>query len=169
MGNYFYTVIIPRIKKICFASEWNSGIAKDGNGISQIFKYCELEQYEDTLRNLRNMKYKDTQPADIYDKSKTFERYIFSADNKFSDVINIEVNSEDFDINFDNLYPNIDFPETISNIFGLPIKRITSSNVELIDGEEVKVINYDYRNMNSNEKLDFLRLLKPLLWWGKDE
>jgi len=161
MGEHFNSVIVPRIKKICFSDIWEEGQAQIGEGVSQFFKYYSLEQYEDALRN---MKYKTDTPSDFFDDRKPFEQYIFYADNKFADVL--EINDEKIEADFDNLYKNIDFAGTISNLKGLPIKKITRTGV-LLEGE-VKEIKTDCKKMTDEEKLNFVRLLKPLLWWGKE-
>jgi len=163
MGDQFNNVDLPRLKQVIFGKQ--SGISKElkvkykGGGM---FKYEELEQYEDTLRN---MKYKDSSPNSIFDNRKAFEQYIFYADQKFAHVL--EVGKEKLEIDFDKLYPNIDFAETISNLLGLPIKKITKTSVVLQDGDSEKEIKTDYKNMNESEKLAFVRLLKPALWWGE--
>lgn len=124
------------------------------------FKYCKLEQYEDTLRN---MKYQESSPSDIFDTRKPFEQYVFYADQKFAHMV--ENKKDDIELDLEKLYPNIDFAETISNIKGLPIKKITQTGV-LLEGEE-KEIKTDYKNMTKEEKVEFIKLLKPLLWWGE--
>lgn len=54
MGSYFYTALLPRIKKSIFSSLWEAGKPKALNtGISHCFKTIRLESYEDTLNNLR--------------------------------------------------------------------------------------------------------------------
>ena len=53
MGDYFHTVMKPRIEKVSFASEWKNGKPVEGStGKSHIFKYQSLEQYEDALDNI---------------------------------------------------------------------------------------------------------------------
>jgi len=53
MGDYFHTMMKPRIEKIIFASEWRDGKPIAGStGQSHIFKYQTLEQYEDALDNI---------------------------------------------------------------------------------------------------------------------
>jgi len=57
MGDYFDTVLKPRIQKVVYSRDWKDGKPKpdsDGNlnGISHCFKYLRLESYEDTLNNL---------------------------------------------------------------------------------------------------------------------
>jgi adenine-specific DNA-methyltransferase len=166
MGDHFYTVDIPRMKTVL--SGKMSGISKDLEKDKKLkkgglFKYYTLEQYEDSLRN---MKYKDSSPNSIFDTRKPFEQYIFYADKKFADVIVDSADKTEFDLNFDALYPNIDFPETISNLLGLPIKRITISSVVLEDGETEREIKIDYKTMTEIEKLELIKILKPAIWWG---
>lgn len=52
MGEWFETVLLPRIKKVVFCDQWKDGEPNGGNGVSHFFKYQYLEQYEDTLNNL---------------------------------------------------------------------------------------------------------------------
>ena len=53
MGEYFDTVLKPRILKVVYAPDWRDGkpTSRD-QGISQIIKVLRLESYEDTLDNL---------------------------------------------------------------------------------------------------------------------
>ncbi len=167
MGDQFNNVDLLRLKNVIFGKQ--SGISKDlkekykGSGF---FKYEKLEQYEDTLRN---MQYKETQ-TNILDSRKPFESYIFYADQKFAHILDIKKENKDaesvLDLDFDKLYKNIDFAETISNIKGLPIKRITKNTVILQNGENEEEIKIDYKNMTEEEKMKFLKILKPLIWWG---
>lgn len=54
MGNYFDTVLKPRIQKVVYSTDWKEGKPTTRNtGISHCFKYLRLESYEDTLNNLR--------------------------------------------------------------------------------------------------------------------
>jgi len=52
MGEYFDTVVLPRIKKVIYSKEWKSGKPVARDGVSHAFKYLRLESYEDTLNNL---------------------------------------------------------------------------------------------------------------------
>ncbi|MFB6246932.1 MAG: DNA methyltransferase [Candidatus Pacearchaeota archaeon] len=159
--------ILAKVKKVGALGRLKEVLAQNGRhepcGISKeleknnklkkggFFKYYSLEQYEDTLRN---MKYKDSSPNSIFDERK-----------KFAHVL--DAGKDTLDIDFNKLYPNIDFAETISNLQGLSIKKITKTSVILQDGEEEKEIKTDYKNMNESEKLGFIRLLKSVLWWGE--
>jgi adenine-specific DNA-methyltransferase len=58
MGQYFDTVLIPRIKKITFTPEWKNGKPKrmakqeEAERSPRIVKYMRVESYEDALNNI---------------------------------------------------------------------------------------------------------------------
>lgn len=53
MGDYFDTVLKPRIQKVVYSEPWKDGKpTARATGISHCFKYLRLESYEDTLNNL---------------------------------------------------------------------------------------------------------------------
>ncbi len=58
MGDYFDTVLLPRLKKVTFSPEWKDGkpkrlaTAEEAERSPRIFKVVRLESYEDTLNNL---------------------------------------------------------------------------------------------------------------------
>ena len=53
MGDYFDTVLKPRIQKVVYAADWKNGQPVEGSaGSSHAFQYLRLESYEDTLDNL---------------------------------------------------------------------------------------------------------------------
>ena len=167
MGEHFGTVDLPRMKTVLFGKIF--GISKELEKENKLkkggfFKYYSLEQYEDTLRN---MKYKDYQADDLFSADKkVFEKYVFYADQKFAHILDTS-KKEVLKIDFEKLYADIDFSETVSNILGLPIKRITKEFVVLQDRDEEREVKYDYKNMTEEEKIEFIKILKPLLWWGK--
>ncbi len=52
-GEYFDTVLKPRIQKVVYSSDWKDGKATaPQTGISHAFKVLKLESYEDALNNL---------------------------------------------------------------------------------------------------------------------
>lgn len=52
-GEYFDTVLKPRIAKVIYSSDWKDGKpTAPETGISQLVKIIRLESYEDTLNNL---------------------------------------------------------------------------------------------------------------------
>lgn len=58
ISDYFYTVLLPRIKKVTFTPEWKDGKPKrlatpeEVEHCPRIIKVIRLESYEDTLNNL---------------------------------------------------------------------------------------------------------------------
>lgn len=63
IGQYFDTLIIPRIQKAVFSENWNKGVPQDKNGQSHAFKYHFIESYEDALNNIDFKNQEDTQEA----------------------------------------------------------------------------------------------------------
>ena len=62
MGEYFDTVLRPRIQKVAFADEWKDGrpvLPENGQtsmfatGQAHMFRYVRLESYDDTFHNIR--------------------------------------------------------------------------------------------------------------------
>jgi len=58
MGDYFDTILLPRIKKVTFTPEWKDGKPKrvathqEAKRGPRIVKYIRVESYEDTLNNI---------------------------------------------------------------------------------------------------------------------
>ena len=113
------------------------------------FKYYELEQYEDTLRKV---KYED---SDLFDNpyEDPYNQYIFMKDLKMLEALEIDYEDDKVKVDLSKLYPNIDIPETLSNLCGKWIKKITPEFVEFEDGEKINIKDLDYK------------LIKPLIWW----
>jgi len=164
VGEHFYTVVLPRMKKVLAYDK--SGISKEKdvkekyneNNAGGFFKYFEVEQYEDTLRKA---KYEDSDLFSIPGESP-YEQYIFLKDKKLLDALEIDYKNNKVKVNLSKIYPNIDIAETISNLKGKWIKRITEDEVELADYDE-------YGNLKNIEKINFknldYKLIKPLIWW----
>jgi adenine-specific DNA-methyltransferase len=51
-GDYFYSVIKPRIQKVVYSVDWKLGKPISRKGLSHAFRYVRLESYEDCLNNL---------------------------------------------------------------------------------------------------------------------
>ncbi len=155
MGEHFYTVVLPRMKKVLAYDK--SGISKEKdvkekyneNKAGGFFKYYELEQYEDTLRKV---KYEDSKLFEIPGQSP-YSQYVFMRDKKLLDVLEIDYKNNKVKVDLSKLYPDIDIAETLSNLRGKYIKKITENEVEFEDGEKVNIKNLDWK------------LIKNLIWW----
>ncbi len=148
MAEYCDTVILPRIKKVAFSDKWKDGKAVEGGvGMGHFMKYYTLEQYEDTLRKAR---YQD---SDLFDEPAVgpYHAYVFLPDLKMLDAL--EVNADTVKVDLGKLYDGIDVPETLSNLTGKHIRRITRDTADFEDGTVIDLNNLDWR------------LVKPLIWW----
>ncbi|MBU4350605.1 site-specific DNA-methyltransferase [bacterium] len=155
MGEHFNDVILPRMKKVLFYDK--SGISK-GKDVKEkynpqnaggFFKYYELEQYEDTLRKV---KYED---SDLFNNpyEDPYNQYVFMRDSKMLEALEIDYKNNKVKTDLPKLYKNIDIPETLSNLCGKWIKKITPDYVEFEDGERIDIKELDYK------------IVKPLIWW----
>ena len=149
LGEQFNTIVLPRMKKVLAYDK--SGISKDipnysGGGF---FKYYELEQYEDALKNC---KYGD---SDLFNKTneKAYQDYVFMKDEKMLSALEIDYKKNKANIDLSKLYPDIDIAETLSNLTGKWIKRISDGEVEFTDETKINTKDLDYK------------IIKPLIWW----
>ena len=173
MGEYFNTVTKPRIQKVIYTDNWKNGKPQDREGISQMFKYFNLESYEDTLNNLQ-LKPNQAQQQLLDTNSNMQEEYLLqymldveSRDqllnieafkNPFSYKLNITENNE--------LVPtNVDLVETFNYLIGLHVKRVQRSGafktVEGVtnSGDKVLVI---WRNLEESNNDDLNAFVKKM-------
>ena len=160
MGEYFHTVLLPRIKKVVYSKDWKDGKPVSHEGSSHFLKYYTLEEYEETLRNSR---YKDGEQLELDSVKSPFEQYVFFGDDKLAHIIKPSENGS-LDINLQYLYPDIDTAESLSNILGKQIRKRTADSVIFEDGTTEKT---DTATMTAEEKQRFVSLVKPYLWWGE--
>ena len=161
MGSHFYSFkqdggkisgIITRMKEVLAGQGAHEpcGISKDVNWQGGgFFKYYELEQYEETLANC---KYEE---SDLFNSpSKTpYQEYVFMKDEKMLKALEIDYEKEKVKVDLTKLYPNIDIAETLSNLTGKWIKKISDNEVEFEDRTKINTKDLDHK------------LIKPLIWW----
>lgn len=171
MGEHFYKVIIPRLKKVI--AGFQSGISKEteykGGGA---FRYYELESYEEALANceyvlkIGNDKKINSIPYNIndyynenidfyegiidYRKSRKLIKKLNKAENK---PITINMSAE--------YREEFDIFQTIANIMNLKIKRL------FLDKNGFESCEYDNGEILNIENIDLYRYpkLKSLIWW----
>jgi len=135
MAEYFDTVIIPRLKKVCYSFNWKDGKPQDTDGISQFFKYHILEQYEDTLDNieLTASKQAELKFGDDY-LLKYFLDYETRGNPSFLNIdqlknpfsYKLKVNLEEVGEPQEMV---VDIPETFNYLLGLKIKKIKARDI----------------------------------------
>jgi adenine specific DNA methylase Mod len=148
MGEQFDALMLPRLKRTVAGHETTVSKGNNYRG-GGFFKYHGMEQYDDVLRRVR---YDD---VDLFsDPSKdTYNQYIFLRDLKMLEALEVDTKKNKVTVDLSKLYDGIDVAETLSNLTGKGIKRITAAEVEFADGEKIDLMNLDWR------------LIKPLIWW----
>jgi adenine specific DNA methylase Mod/very-short-patch-repair endonuclease len=163
MGEHFYTIVLPRMKRVLFYDK--SGISKEKDVQKRynpekaggFFKYYALEQFEDTLRRAQYAE------VDLFTESLREDpcQYLFLRDLKMLEALEVDWEKGKVGVDLSRLYEGIDIPETLSNLTGRWIRRIypdpqnpkVVATVEFEDGEKVDLSQLDWH------------LIKPLIWW----
>ncbi|HHW7519120.1 TPA: site-specific DNA-methyltransferase [Mannheimia haemolytica] len=172
-GEYFDTVLKPRVQKVIFAKEWKDGKPQSDNGsfggVSQIVKVLKLESYEDTLNNLELK-----QPArDLFAQNEALQNdyllhYMLDVESRDS-LLNTEHFAKPFDYQLNitttsaGAYEakNIDLVETFNYLIGLRVSEINDKRENGLvtvqgtnaSGEKTLVVwrdceKYDYDKLN---------------------
>jgi adenine-specific DNA-methyltransferase len=165
VGAYFDSVIKQRVQKVIYTDNWKYKKPQNKDGISQMFKYFNLESYEDALNNLHLKPNQDQQQlleANVDMQEEYLLKYMLDVESR-EHLINIEAFKNPFNyklnITQDNeLVPtNIDLVETFNYLIGLHVKRVQRigafKTVEGItnDGDKVLVI---WRNLEESNNDD---------------
>jgi adenine specific DNA methylase Mod/very-short-patch-repair endonuclease len=183
MGEYFDTVLVPRIKKVVYSKDWKDGKPLtptlspegrgqgEGTGISHMFKYIRLESYEDTLNNLE-LKRTEAQQSLLEQHPAFREDYILhymldvesrgSASllnlDRFEDPFNYKLNIATGTVG-ETKPTVVDLVETFNYLIGLRVKTIRYIDGVCVvtgtnpQGERVLIL---WRNTKEtdNDKLD---------------
>ena len=170
MGEYFNTVLLPRVKKVVYSKDWKNGKPVSREGSSHMFKYLRLESYEDTLNNISFNRSPEQQSALQQMSKKAREEYILSymldeeSDESLS-LLSIDAFKNPFDYKMNIFEGNesnltkVDFVETFNYLIGLQVKTVDMiSGIKVItgslrNGEEVLIL---WRNTDeiTNDKLE---------------
>ncbi|VEJ06800.1 DNA methylase family protein [Helicobacter pullorum] len=146
MGEHFYKVIIPRMKKVI--GGFVSGISKEvefkGGGA---FRYYELESYEESLEQCEYVLDKDS----IIDYRKS--RKLIKALNK----------GETISLDMSGYRENFDILHTMANVLGLKIQRL------FLDSKGIECAEFDNGGIVSSDNVDLCKYpkLMNLIWWEK--
>ena len=135
MGEYFDTVTKPRIQKVMYSDNWKDGKPQSTDGISHIFKYQSLEQYEDTLNNIEFTE-SGTVQRTLADMDGYFLRYMLDFETRDSSPckFNVEKLTKPFDYTLKIAHgnelkdENVDLVETFNYLLGIHVKRIKTFN-----------------------------------------
>ena len=156
MGDHFWTVVMPRMKKVLFYDK--SGISKEKvvkeryneNKAGGFFKYQILEQYEDTLDNLE-INNLEKEQMELEFGNKYLLRYFLEYETKANpSLLNIDKLQSPFSyklkVNLEEVgEPEemmVDLPETFNYLLGIKVKKVKVRNSGrkylFIEGEKDK-------------------------------
>jgi adenine-specific DNA-methyltransferase len=170
MGVYFDVVLVGRMKRAIYASDWKDGKPTDRHtGVSHCFKYIRLESYEDALNNLE-LKRTDQQgqflDADAEMREQYTLSYMLDVESRGSQsLLNVEAfrNPDEYKLrverNGETQLLNVDLVETFNWLLGLTVKHIdVIRGVRVVEGtnrhgDKVLVL---WRNLDQmdNDALD---------------
>ncbi len=171
MGDYFDTVLVPRIKKVVYSKDWKDGKPVSHDGISHMFKYIRLESYEDALNNLE-LKRSNAQQR-LLDEHPAFRedymlRYMLDTESRGSaSLLNLDRFEDPFSYTLNIAVGTVgetkttvvDLVETFNYLIGLRVKTIAHiSDVRVVtgtnpQGERVLVLWRNTKEMD-NDSLD---------------
>jgi adenine-specific DNA-methyltransferase len=135
MGEFFDTVMKPRIEKVMYSKDWKDGRPSSCNGASHMFKYIYMEQYEDTLNNIEFLDSNKSVQKTLKDLDGYFLRYMLDFETRGSSCrLNVDQLSQPFKYTLNITRNNetrdeaVDLVETFNYLLGLSIKRIKAFN-----------------------------------------
>jgi len=141
MGDYFNTVLKPRIQKVVYSENWKNGkpTSRD-TGISHCFKYMRLEQYEDTLNNI-SFEQRTLDEFDDY-----LLKYMLDFETRGSACrVDIDKFRKPFeyklwitDSDGERESQNVDLVETFNYLLGIHVKRLKAFEN---DGTRYRVVH----------------------------
>ncbi len=137
MGEYFESVLKPRISKVIYSKDWRDGKPVSREGVSHILKYLRLESYEDTLNNL-SLRRTDVQGNLISSNAALREaytlRYMMDFETKGSpSLLDLGAFEDPFSYTLevargDQTRPEtVDLVETFNYLLGLTVSRVYSA------------------------------------------
>ncbi len=169
MGNYFDTVLKPRILKVIYSKDWRDGKPRSRDtGVSHMLKYVTLEQYEDTLNNIAFTHEKEgTQAMELYGDEYLL-RYVLDFETRDSEtLLNVEKMSAPFrytltlrDGEETRTLP-VDLPETFAYLLGMRVKSRRAYH----DGERRYLV---YRGP-TRERDDAAVIWRDTEGWNKED
>jgi adenine-specific DNA-methyltransferase len=136
MGDYFNTVLKPRIQKVIYSKDWKDGKPLSREGSSHLFKYIRLESYEDALNNLQ-LKSTDKQQSLLTHHDKLREDYMLSymldvESHGSASLLNTDAFKDPFGYQMKIARGNetkdttIDLMETFNYLLGIKVLRISA-------------------------------------------
>lgn len=130
MGDHYHDLLLPRIKKVIYSSDWRKGRPTSSDkGISHCFKYMSLESYEDTLNNIELQEAKGGDMYDTMMQEQYLLKYMLDIESRGS-IINTDSFRKPFDYRLKIAVDSsgasesrkVDLVETFNYLLGLRVE-----------------------------------------------
>lgn len=129
MGEYFASVLKPRILKVIYSKDWKDGKPVSREGTSHALKYMKLESYEDALNNIAFTHEADGQEALKLYGDDYLLRYMLDFETRGSEtLLNVQKFSTPFRYRLrlrdggETRDVPVDLPETFAYLIGLRVR-----------------------------------------------
>ena len=179
MGEHFDAVLVPRLKKVVYSTDWKEGKPQSRNtGISHAFKIVRLESYEDTLNNLRLARTAEQKSALTKATDEQRDAYLLGyfldvESEGSASLLDVTRFSDPFGYKLDiatssageTKETNVDLMETFNWLLGLKVKHINHQRgILTVTGERraggrCLIL---WRTLGDDEKADNTALVKYL-------
>lgn len=172
-GNYVYSIIIPRIKKIAYSFDWKTGKPQNQNGLGIFFKYQRLEQYEEALENIAFNPNINTAQASLQFNDYIPKYFLHFETSESNTFLNLDAFKNPFTYSlkvFDNYNYNeqvVDVIETFNYLAGLQVNSFKQAehqnrNYIFVTGNDrqnrkVVVVWRDATDLDFAKDRDFIR------------
>ncbi len=168
MGEYFETVLKPRILKVIYSKDWRDGRPVSREGVSHALKYMKLESYEDTLDNIAFTHEREGETAlDLYGDDYLL-RYMLDFETRGSaTLLNVEKMSAPFRYRLnvredgESRSLPVDLPETFAYLLGMRV----AGRKAYRDGDRRYLL---YRG-STREREDVAVIWRDTEGWGRED
>jgi adenine-specific DNA-methyltransferase len=175
-GNYFNTVLKPRIQKVIYSKDWRDGKPVSSEGSSHLFKYMSLESYEDSLNNIALNR--SEEQGSLLEAHEEFRedytlRYMLDVEARgsagllnvenFADPFNYQLNVATGASAGETRPVAVDLVETFNYLLGLRVRHVDMVQGFRVvkganpEGEKVLVIWRNMREKSSDDLDEFFR------------
>lgn len=134
MGDYFDTVLLPRIKKVTFTPEWKGGkprrlaTQEEAERSPRIIKVIRLESYEDALNNIAFDEESGQKALDLFGDEYLLRYMLRWETRKSETLLDVEKLQSPFAYKL-HIYRDgetreqpVDLPETFNYLLGLDVE-----------------------------------------------
>ncbi len=175
MGEHFYTVVLPRMKKVLYYDK--SGVSKEDDVKQEyndkraggFFKYFDLEQYEDSLNNIE-FDASMSESKSLHNLSDYEIKYMLDYETGSSRIfLNVKLSEDPFFYKLkiindgEEKTVNIDLPETFNYIYNVKVNKILSFDEKKYifvlgkkDDENLLIVWRPLNNINYEEDRDLI-------------